>query len=81
MGEAMRGLRAVVAVAAIVALTASAEAQMGQSMLQGGKDYEKRGGGAPPPHEKPTKRANEKDYKSSLERLPDQKYDPWAKTR
>jgi hypothetical protein len=81
MGEAMRGLRAVVAVAAIVALTASAEAQTGQNMLQGANRQNDRPGGAPPPQEKPTKRANEKDYKSSLERLPDQKFDPWAKTR
>jgi hypothetical protein len=81
MGEAMRGLRAVVAVAAIVALTASAEAQMGQNVLQGANRQNDRPGGAPPPQEKPTKRANEKDYKSSLERLPDQKFDPWAKTR
>ena len=77
----MRGLRAVVAVAAIVALTASAEAQMGQNMLQGANHQNDRPGGAPPPQEKPSKRANDKDYKSSLERLPDQKYDPWAKTR
>src|SRR4029077_14675354 len=83
MGERMRGLRAVVAIAAIVALTASAEAQMGQGMLQGANANRQndRPGGAPPPQEKSSKRANDKDYKSSLERLPDQKYDPWAKTR
>ena len=83
MGERMRGLRAVAAVAALVALTASAEAQMGQGMLQGANANRQndRPGGAPPPQEKSSKRANDKDYKSSLERLPDQKYDPWAKTR
>ena len=76
----MRALRAVLAVAMVLALTASAGAQMGTSMMSG-KDVERREAGAPPPREKPTKRANEKDYKSSLERLPDQKFDPWAKTR
>ena len=76
----MRALLAVVMVAALVALTASAGAQTltSQGMLNRQND---RPGGAPPPQEKPTKRANEKDYKSSLDRLPDQKFDPWAKTR
>ena len=73
----MRGFRIVLAV---VALTASAEAQVAQG-IAGANRQNDRPGGAPPPQEKPTKRANEKDYKSSLERLPDQKYDPWAKTR
>ena len=76
----MRGFRIALAVAAIVALTASAEAQMGQNML-GAKDHERREGGAPPPQEKQAPRANDKDYKSSLGRLPDKKYDPWANTR
>ncbi len=77
----MRGLRMVLAVGGVVALTASAQAQLGTALTSGGKDVERRQGGAPPPHEKPTKRANEKDYKSSLDRLPDKKYDPWANTR
>jgi hypothetical protein len=77
----MRGLRTVLAVAMFVAFTASAEAQMMQDMLHSSKDVERREGGAPPPKEKPSKPANEKEYKSSLERLPNQKYDPWAKTR
>ena len=75
----MRAFRIVLAAAAITALATSAGAQLaGQSMTNRQND---RAGGAPPPQEKPTKRANEKDYKSSLERLPDQKFDPWAKTR
>jgi hypothetical protein len=77
----MRVFRIVVAAAAMVALTASAQAQMGQGMMSGANRQSDRPGGAPPPQEKPTKRANDKDYKSSLDRLPDQKYDPWAKTR
>jgi hypothetical protein len=78
----MRGFRIVLAAAAMVALTASAQAQMGTGMTSGPTNRQNdRPGGAPPPQEKPTKRANEKDYKSSLDRLPDQKYDPWAKTR
>jgi hypothetical protein len=77
----MRGLLTVATAAALLALNASAGAQMpmpSQSMANHQSD---RPGGAPPPQEKPTKRANDKDYKSSLNRLPDQKYDPWAKTR
>jgi hypothetical protein len=50
-------------------------------MTQPGHDHERREGGAPPPQEKHAPRANEKDYKSSLGRLPDKKYDPWANTR
>jgi hypothetical protein len=83
MGERMRGLLVVVTVAALVALTASTGAQMGQGMVSGANANRQndRPGGAPPPHEAPKKRANDKDYKSSLDRLPDQKFDPWAKTR
>jgi len=79
----MRGLPTVLTAAALVALTASAQAQgMGTGMTSGGKtQVERREGGAPPPQEKPSKPANEKDYKSSLDRLPNQKFDPWAKTR
>jgi hypothetical protein len=79
----MRGLVAVVTAAALVALTASAQAQTGQSTISSSNlnKQNDRPGGAPPPQEKPTKRANDKEYKSSLDRLPDQKYDPWAKTR
>jgi len=78
----MRALRAVLAVAALVALTTNAQAQGMDLGMTGSKgEVERRSGGAPPPQEKPTKRANEKDYKSSLDRLPDQKFDPWAKTR
>jgi hypothetical protein len=79
----MRGLLAVVIAAALVALTTSAQAQQGQSMISNSNLNRQtdRPGGAPPPQEAPKKRVNEKDYKSSLDRLPDQKYDPWAKTR
>ena len=77
----MRGFLAVLTAATLVALTASAGAQQqlpSNSMMNRQND---RPGGAPPPPEKHAPRANEKDYKSSLNRLPDQKYDPWAKTR
>ena len=79
----MRGLVAVVTVAALVAFTASAGAQVGQSAISStnANRQNDRPGGAPPPQEKHAPRANDKDYKSSLNRLPDQKYDPWAKTR
>jgi hypothetical protein len=75
----MRGFLAVLTIALLVALTASAGAQMAsQGMANRQND---RPGGASPPQEKHAPRANDKDYKSSLNRLPDQKYDPWAKTR
>ena len=75
----MRGLLALVIGAALVAFAASAQAQVAsQGMANRTND---RPGGAPPPQEKHAPRANEKDYKSSLNRLPDQKFDPWAKTR
>jgi hypothetical protein len=78
----MRAFRIVLAAAAMVALTASAQAQMGQGMVSGNANRQNdRPGGAPPPQEKHAPRANDKDYKSSLNRLPDQKFDPWAKTR
>jgi len=77
----MRGLLAIATAAAFVALTASAGAQTSQGMLQGANRQNDRPGGAPPPQEKHAPRANEKDYKSSLDRLPNQKYDPWAKAR
>ena len=75
----MRVLLALVIGAALVAFSASAQAQVAsQGMANRAND---RPGGAPPPQEKRAPRANEKDYKSSLNRLPDQKFDPWAKTR
>jgi hypothetical protein len=79
----MRGLVAVLAIAGLVALTTSAQAQMMQGATSGSNLSRQadRPGGAPPPQEKHAPRANDKDYKSSLNRLPDQKYDPWAKTR
>jgi hypothetical protein len=77
----MRGLLAVLAITALVALTTRVEAQQSAISSSNLNRQNDRPGGAPPPREKPTKRANEKDYKSSLDRLPDQKYDPWAKTR
>ena len=79
----MRAFRIVLTAAAMAALTVVAEAQMGQGMMSSGTANRQndRPGGAPPPQEKHAPRANDKDYKSSLNRLPDQKFDPWAKTR
>ena len=81
MGEGMRGFRIALAAATIAALTASAQAQMQPGSMTTNRQADRPGGAPPPPLETPHKRANEKDYKSSLDRLPDQKYDPWAKTR
>jgi hypothetical protein len=76
----MRRFRAVLTIALFVALTASAGAQQIPSNSMANRQND-RPGGAPPPEEKHAPRASDKDYKSSLNRLPDQKYDPWAKTR
>ena len=73
----MRAFRIVLAAAAIVALTTNAGAQLaGQGMANRQND---RPGGAPPPQEKRTPRANDKDYKSSLERLPDPPAAGWER--
>ena len=79
----MRAVRIVLAAAALVALTASAQAQMSQSAISNSNlnRQNDRPGGAAPPQEKRAPHANEKDYKSSIGRLPDKKYDPWANTR
>ena len=78
----MRVLPAIVAVGIVVALSVDACAQgLGTGLTNPGRDADRRQGGAAPPHEKQAPRANDKDYKSSLGRLPDKKYDPWANTR
>jgi hypothetical protein len=76
----MRSFLAVLTTVALLALTASAGAQPLPSNSLANRQND-RPGGAAPPQEKHAPHANEKDYKSSLNRLPDQKYDPWAKTR
>ncbi|MBV9426102.1 MAG: hypothetical protein JO084_00070 [Bradyrhizobiaceae bacterium] len=78
----MRVWPAIVVVGLLVMLSASAGAQgLGTALTQPGRDHERREGGASAPQEKQAPRASEKDYKSSLGRLPDKKYDPWANTR
>ena len=78
-------MRALLVAVAIVAMTVSAEAQMMQGALTGGnkgnESDERHPGAATGPKEEPKKHSNEKEYKSSLDRLPDKKYDPWAKAR
>lgn len=59
---------------ALASLMLPALAQEGP---RGGKH---RGGGEQKTAQPKTK-ANDKDYKSALDRLPDQKYDPWGTTR
>jgi hypothetical protein len=77
----MRSFLAVLTTVALLALTASAGAQQQLPSNSMANRQNDRPGGAAPPQEKHAPHANEKDYKSSLNRLPDQKYDPWAKTR
>jgi hypothetical protein len=70
-------MRAFLAALAIVAMTATAYAQGMQGMVRGGNKGDETSG----PKEPPKKRADEKEYKSSLGKLPDKKFDPWGKVR
>ena len=70
-------MRAFLAALMIVSMTAAASAQA----IQGIVDRGKKGTESAGPQEAPKKRANEKDYKSSLDRLPDKKFDPWGSVR
>jgi hypothetical protein len=75
-------MRGFLVAAAILSMTVSAYAQTASAMQQAvheGVKGNDNGGGRPPEPKQP--RANEKEYKSSLERLPDKKYDPWGKVR
>jgi hypothetical protein len=69
-------MRAFLAALMIVSMTAAASAQATQGIVDRGKRATESG-----PQEAPKKRANEKDYKSSLDRLPDKKFDPWGSVR
>lgn len=75
----MKAVLAIVAVLAILAtlavfatvpttLPASAQAKPGR-------------GPTSPAGPEPKKKVDDKGYKSSLERIPDQKFDPWGKIR
>ena len=70
-------MRAFLAAVAIVSMMVPAYAQGMQDRLGGGNK------GADPnkKQEAPVRRVDEKEYKSSLERLPDKKFDPWGKVR
>jgi hypothetical protein len=70
-------MRAFLVALAIVAMTATAYAQALDGMVHGGNKGNETSG----PKEPPKKRANEKEYKSSLGRLPDKKFDPWGNVR
>ena len=50
------------------------------ALAQGGPRGSKHGGGEQKT-EQPKTKANDKDYKSALDRIPEQKYDPWGTTR
>jgi hypothetical protein len=73
-------MRAFLVAAALLSMTVGAYAQSAtQQAVHEGTRGNDNGGGRPPEPKQP--RANEKEYKSSLERLPDKKYDPWGKVR
>jgi hypothetical protein len=63
------------AIATIIALLAAPA--FGQDMAGSNKHHS-----APKKNtEQPKTQANDKDYKSALDRLPQQKYDPWGTAR
>jgi hypothetical protein len=68
-------MRTLIAALAIVSLTAPALCQE----MPGGNKHR----GAAPKTEQPKNKADEKDYKAALERVPTsgQKYDPWQTMR
>jgi hypothetical protein len=67
-------MRTLIIALAVALLTLPALAQ------EGGRGSKHRGGEQKTEQQTKSK-ANEKDYKSALDRLPDQKYDPWGAAR
>jgi hypothetical protein len=73
-------MRAFLAALAIVSAVVSALATMVlPAYAQGMKGGSRMG--ADQKKEEPKKKVDDKGYKSSLERIPDQKFDPWGKIR
>lgn len=71
-------MRAILAVLAALAVFAVASTTLSASVYAQGKAG--RGPtnpGGPPP----AKKVDDKGYKASLQRIPDQKFDPWGKIR
>ncbi|HXW27675.1 MAG TPA: hypothetical protein VEK73_23205 [Xanthobacteraceae bacterium] len=70
----MKVILAILGILAIVATAVPAAAQMGNKAGGGGGQRQEKKEDAKP-------KVDEKGYKSSLDRIPDQKYDPWGKVR
>jgi hypothetical protein len=68
-------MRTLMIALAVALLTLPALAQ------EGGRGSKHRGGGEQKTEQQTKTKANDKDYKSALDRLPDQKYDPWGTAR
>jgi len=66
----MKALVSILGIVAVLATAAPATAQM-----KGGKKGHSQETG------QPKKKADDKGYKSALERILDQKFDPWGKVR
>jgi hypothetical protein len=66
----MKALVSILGIMAVLASAAPAAAQM-----KGGKKGHSQETG------QPKKKADDKGYKSALDRIPDQKFDPWGKVR
>jgi hypothetical protein len=65
----MKTLLSILGIVAVLAAAAPAAAQM-----KGGKKEHQETA-------QPKKKVDEKGYKSALDRIPDQKFDPWGKVR
>ena len=71
-------MRSFIAAVIVALLTVSSYAQgMGGQGMPGGKGHH----GRPQNTEQPKKKADDKAYKSALDRLPDKKFDPWQNVR
>ena len=72
-------MRLVVIALTVACLASAAAPAFGEE--EGAGVNRHHGRATPKKSEPATVRANDKDYKSALDRLPAQKYDPWATTR
>jgi hypothetical protein len=72
----MKAVLAIVAVLAALAVLATVSTTL-PAHAQGKPGR----GPTTPAGPEPKKKVDDKGYKSSLERIPDQKYDPWGKIR
>ena len=74
-------MRSLVVAAIIAVLTAAAYAQGGPGGMSGGMPGAKGRHGGQQQSGAPKRKAEERDTKSALDKLPDKKFDPWQNMR